>query len=140
MQSIDQYRQMDGLLLMAATNYLDGLEPTLIRDGRFDAKLRLDLPCEEDRKAILAAQLAAFPSRVRDWSEIARRTPGWSPARLKGLVERAALATKGNVIDERHLIEALESAGGHDRPALDPVGWEDVVLPARVVADLRALI
>ena len=100
MQSIDQYRQMDGLLIMAATNYLDGLEPTLIRDGRFDAKLRLDLPSEEERKAILAAQLTAFPSRVRDLTEIARRTPGWSPARLKGLVERAALATKGNVIEE----------------------------------------
>ena len=140
MQSIDQYRQMDGLLIMAATNYLDGLEPTLTRDGRFDAKLRLDLPSEEERKAILAAQLKAFPSRVQDLSEIARRTPGWSPARLRGLVERAALATKGNVIEENHLIEALERGGGHDRPALDPVGWEDVVLPARVVADLRALI
>ncbi len=131
MQSIDQYRQVDGLLIMAATNYLDGLEPTLVRDGRFDAKLRLDLPSEEERKAILAAQLTAFPSHVQELSEIARRTPGWSPARLKGLVERAALATKGNLLEEKHLIEALEHAGGHDRPAVDPVNWEDVVLPAR---------
>ena len=50
MQSIDQYRQMDGLLIMAATNYLDGLEPTLVRDGRFDAKLRLDLPMTKTGK------------------------------------------------------------------------------------------
>ena len=35
MQSIDRYRSLDGLLIMAATNYLDGLEPTLIRDDSF---------------------------------------------------------------------------------------------------------
>lgn len=57
MQSIDQYRQTDGLLIIAATNYLDGLEPTLIRDGRFDARIRLDLPNESERKEILAALL-----------------------------------------------------------------------------------
>ena len=64
MQSMDQYRALDGLLIMAATNYLDGLEPTLIRDGRFDAKLRLDLPGIEDRKAMLAMQLRAFSSQA----------------------------------------------------------------------------
>jgi transitional endoplasmic reticulum ATPase len=140
MQSIDQYRAMDGLLIIAATNYLDGLEPTLIRDGRFDAKLRLDLPSEDDRRAILAAQLMSFSSNVRDLREIARRTPGWSPARLKSLVERAALEAKGHAVEEKHLVDALERTGGQDRPALEPVGWDDVVLPARVVDDLRALI
>src|SRR5689334_25063576 len=60
MQSIDQYRQMDGFLIVAATNYLDGLEPTLIRDGRFDARIRLDLPSESERAEILTAQLRKF--------------------------------------------------------------------------------
>jgi SpoVK/Ycf46/Vps4 family AAA+-type ATPase len=131
MQSIDQYRTIPGLLIMAATNYLDTLEPTLIRDGRFDAKLRLDLPSEVDRKAILMAQLRAFPSRIQSVDEIARRTPGWSPARLKSLVERAALTAKSQPVEHRHLIEALERTGGRDRPALEPVGWDDVVLPPK---------
>jgi transitional endoplasmic reticulum ATPase len=49
MQSIDGYRNVDGLLIMAAINYLDGLEPILIREGRFDLKLRLDLAARTRR-------------------------------------------------------------------------------------------
>jgi len=140
MQSIDQYRQMDGLLIVAATNYLDGLEPTLIRDGRFDARIRLDLPSESERAEILAAQLRKFRWKNDDLTAIAKRTPGWSPARLKSLVDRAALCAQEKVIEERHLVEALESTGGRDQGSLEPVGWDDVVLPAAVVGDLRALL
>jgi len=140
MQSIDQYRQMDGLLIVAATNYLDGLEPTLIRDGRFDARIRLDLPSESERAEILAAQLRKFRWKNHDLTAIAKRTPGWSPARLKGLVDRAALCAQEKVIEERHLVAALESTGGRDQGSLEPVGWDDVVLPAAVVGDLRALL
>jgi transitional endoplasmic reticulum ATPase len=140
MQSIDQYRQMDGLLIVAATNYLDGLEPTLIRDGRFDARIRLDLPNESERAEILAVQLRKFRWKNHDLTAIAKRTPGWSPARLKGLVDRAALSAQEKVIEERHLVAALESTGGRDRGSLEPVGWDDVVLPAAVVGDLRALL
>jgi transitional endoplasmic reticulum ATPase len=140
MQSIDQYRTVDGILVMAATNHLDGMEPTLIREGRFDAKLRLDLPDEEGRKAILTAQLARAAWRKHDLSAIARRTPGWSPARLKGLVDRSALLANGKAIEERHLIEALENGGGQDRPPIDHVSWDDVVLPRRVTEDLQTLI
>lgn len=140
MQSIDRYRTLDGFLLMAATNHLDGLEPTLIREGRFDVKLRLDLPDEEGRRTILAAQLAKGAWRKQDLSAVARRTPGWSPARLKSLVDCATLLANGNPVEERHLIEALEQGGGQDRPALDPVTWDDVVLPERVVEDLKTLL
>jgi len=140
MQSIDQYRQMEGFLIVAATNYLDGLEPTLIRDGRFDARIRLDLPSETERAEILTAQLRKFRWKNHDLTAIAKRTPGWSPARLKSLVDRAALCAQEKVIEERHLIEALESTGGRDQGSLEPVGWDDVVLPAAVVGDLRALL
>jgi len=140
MQSIDRYRNLEGLLLMAATNHLDGLEPTLIREGRFDVKLRLDLPDEEGRREILAAQLARVAWNKHDFSAIARRTPGWSPARLKSLVDRATLLANGKPVDEGHLIQALESSGGQDRPAVELVDWDDVVLPERVIEDLKALI
>jgi transitional endoplasmic reticulum ATPase len=140
MQSIDRYRTLDGLLLMAATNHLDGLEPTLIREGRFDVKLRLDLPDDEARRAILAALLAKGSWRKQDLSAIARRTPGWSPARLRSLVDRATLLANGTPVEERHLIDALERSGGQDRPAIERVTWDDVVLPASVVEDLKTLL
>jgi transitional endoplasmic reticulum ATPase len=140
MQSIDQHRHLEGFLLMAATNYLDGLEPTLIREGRFDAKLRLGLPGEDGRKEILAAQLARLAWRKHDLSNIARRTPGWSPARLRSLVDRAILLANGNPIEERHLVEALESTGGQDHPAVERVQWDDVILPQHVTEELQALI
>lgn len=140
MQSIDRYRSLDGLLIVAATNYLDGLEPTLIRDGRFDLKLRLDLPDEQSRQEMLGAQLGRHDWRKHDLSGIARRTPGWSPARLKGLVDRAALLANGGPITEGHLVEALEKSGGQDRPALEQVTWDDVILPERTLEDLRTLI
>jgi transitional endoplasmic reticulum ATPase len=140
MQSIDQYRQLDGFLIVAATNYLDGLEPTLIRDGRFDARIRLDLPSESERAEILTTQLRKFRWKNHDLTAIAKRTPGWSPARLKSLVDRAALCAQEKVIEERHFVEALESTGGRDQGSLESVSWDDVVLPAAVVEDLRALL
>ncbi|MEO7651051.1 MAG: AAA family ATPase [Bryobacteraceae bacterium] len=140
MQSIDQYRQMDGLLIVAATNYLDGLEPTLIRDGRFDARVRLDLPNESERQNILAAQLRKLRWKNHDLTAIAKRTPGWSPARLKSLVDRASLRAQGKAFEERHLIEALESTGGRDQGSLESVGWDDVVLPSAVLGDLQTLL
>jgi len=140
MQSMDQYRYMDGLLIVGATNYLDSLEPTLIRDGRFDAKIRLDLPSESERKEILAVHLRKHRSGTFDLSAIARRTPGWSPARLGTLVDRAALSAQGKSIEERHLVDALERTGGRDHGLIEPVGWDDVVLPCSVADDLRTLL
>ncbi len=140
MSAMDKYRSMDGLLIMAATNQLDGLEPTLIREGRFDLKLRLDLPDEESRRQILEALLAQAKWRPFDLAGLARRTPNWSPARLRALVDRASELAAGRPIDEQHVVRALESSGGRDRPPMEPVGWDDVVLPEAVVHDLKALI
>src|SRR5262249_30601510 len=53
MSAIDHYRAVRGFVLMAATNRLDGLDEALIREGRFDLKLRIDLPDEAARTKIL---------------------------------------------------------------------------------------
>ena len=140
MQAIDQHRNLDGLLIVAATNYLETLEPTLVRDGRFDAKLRLDLPDEDGRKEILAALLKQVRWRTHDLALLVRRTPGWSPARLKGLADRAVLLANGSPVEEAHLLAALEASGGHDSPNLEKVSWDDVVLPELVVHDLQTLL
>ena len=104
MQSIDQYRQMDGLLIMAATNYLDGLEPTL-DPGRPIRREAAPRPAERRRPESdsRGATYGSFFRSVRDLSEIARRTPGWSPARLKGpgraggAAQPRAMSSKNNI-------------------------------------------
>lgn len=140
MQSIDQSRQWDGFLLMAATNLLDGLEPTLIREGRFDAKLRLDLPDAQEREEVLRTLVGHQRALAGVFTDLARRTPGWSPARLKSLVDRAMLGARGVALTEQHLLAALEASGGADRPNFERVEWENVILPASTVKDLQALI
>jgi SpoVK/Ycf46/Vps4 family AAA+-type ATPase len=141
MQCIDQYRSTPGLIIMGATNALDALDPAVLREGRFDTKIRVDLPDESTRRLILTTQLkkqgATFPVE-----EFAKRTPGSSPARLQELVNRAAtFALK----DKRSLTSvdlrrALEESGGQDRPLFKPVSWDEVVLEPETLAEVRTLI
>ena len=142
MQCLDRYRSEPGFILMAATNFYDGLDEALVRDLRFDEKIRVDLPDQSTREQILAAQLekrlwAPFPLKP-----FATRTPGWSAARLAGLVNRAAAAaaTENRRIEQRDLQRALEETGGTDRPLITVVEWGDLVLSPAVEQDLRNLV
>ena len=142
MQSIDQHRELPGFILMAATNLLDGLDEALIRPGRFDLKLRIDLPDEPTRLKVFEAQLSSKPRRRFELQEFARKTPGWSPAKIRALVEQAAMfaAEEGRKIEGRDLRRAFAEAGGKDRPLVQPVQWQDIVLQEHVERDLRTLI
>lgn len=142
MQSIDYYRELPGFVLMAATNVLDGLDEALTRPGRFDLKLRVDLPDETTRLKIFEAQLSKKPWRRFDLLQFARKTPGASAAKIRALVDQAAAfaADEGRNIEERDLRRALEEGGGKDRPLVQPVQWQDIVLDEHVEQDLRTLI
>ena len=142
MQCIDQYRSMPGLVLMAATNLLDGLDPALIREGRFDVRIRIDMPDEETRRRIFEAQLKHKPSRSCDVGEAARRTPGASAAKIKSIVDRAAAiaAQEDRRIEERDLRRALDDTGGKDRPLVQSVQWQDLIVEAEVEEELRTLV
>jgi SpoVK/Ycf46/Vps4 family AAA+-type ATPase len=141
MQCIDQYRSSPGLIIMGATNALDSLDPAILREGRFDTKIRVDLPDESTRRLILATQLkkqgAGFAVE-----EFAKRTPGSSPARLQELVNRAATFAmeEKRSLTAADLRRALEESGGQDRPLLKPVSWEEVVLEPETLAEVRTLI
>ena len=141
MQCIDQYRRTPGLLLMAATNSVDSLDPALIREGRFDLKLRLDLPNEAERTQILTAILGRRGVRfaAEPW---ARATSGYSPAKLNALVDRAASLAmiEHTPFSEKHLSAALTASGGQDRPLIQPVQWEDIIVEPSVEEDLRLLV
>ena len=142
MGCIDDARKHPGLILMAATNLYDGLDRALIREGRFDLHIRLDLPNEEERAQIFDAQLANRPSRQFDFQPFAKRTPGWSAAKIGTLVDRAAFfaAEEQRKIEERDLARALAETGGKDRAAFKEVDWADVVLSPDTEADLRNLV
>lgn len=142
MSAIDQYRTVSGFVLMAATNRLDGLDEALIREGRLDVKIRLDLPDEAARLKVLQAQLSAKPWRPFDLREFAHKTPGASAAKLRALVDQAAnyALTDNRKIEGRDLYRALGENGGRDRPQLERVNWDDVVIAESIRCDLRSII
>ena len=142
MARIDEAHNQAGVILMAATNFYDGLDRALIREGRFDLHIRLDLPNEEGRARIFEKQLIKRPAQRIDIQVFARRTPGWSAAKISGLVDRAAAfaAQEHRRVDEKDLSRALAETGGKDRAAFKEVEWGDVVLAPETEADLRNLI
>jgi transitional endoplasmic reticulum ATPase len=142
MSAIDHYRSVNGFVLMAATNRLDGLDEALVREGRFDVKIRVDLPDEAARQEILRAQLTKKPWKKFDLQEFARITPGASAARLRALVDQAAnFALTGNrKIEADDLRRAIYGNGGKDRPLVERVEWDEVVVHESVLQDLKSLV
>jgi len=142
MSAIDHYRAIRGFVLMAATNRLDGLDEALIREGRFDVKLRIDLPDEAARMKILEAQLSKMPWKRFDLQEFARRMPGASAAKLRAVVDQAAgyALADNRRIEAEDLRRALNGNGGKDRPQLERVEWDEVVVSESVKQDLKSLV
>jgi cell division protease FtsH len=95
---------------MAATNRPDVLDPALIRPGRFDRRVVLDLPDVEGRKAILAIHAKGKPFEKNvNWEKVAKRTVGFSGADLENMLNEAAIlaARLGKkAIDMKDLEEA----------------------------------
>jgi len=107
---MDGFTPNDNVIVIAATNRGDLLDPALLRPGRFDRRVVLDMPDLEGRKAILAihARGKKFAKSV-DWEKVAKRTVGFSGADLENMLNEAAiLAARLNKkeIDERDLEEA----------------------------------
>jgi len=83
-----------GVILIAATNRPDILDPALLRPGRFDRQIVVDRPDLEGRKAILRVHSKGKPlSPDVDLDVIARRTPGFTGADLANVINEAALLT-----------------------------------------------
>ena len=89
---MDGFEASEGIIMMAATNRPDILDPALLRPGRFDRQIVVPLPELEDRKEILAVHLKGKRHEADlDVNVIARGTPGMSGADLANLVNEAAL-------------------------------------------------
>jgi len=140
LQQVDQVRRYPGVVLMAATNHIDALDPAVIRDGRFDYKKKLALPNHDERQAVLRAQLRGIQAGAVDFELVARRTEGYSQARLNLLVESAKSLAKAAPVETSHLLAALRASmgGEKDQPGRK-MTWADLILPEPVVDKLRIL-
>lgn len=89
---MDGFEPHQAVIVLAATNRPDVLDPALLRPGRFDRHVTLDLPDREDRVAILAVHTRKVPLDTDiNLDRIAGTTPGFSGADLKNLVNEAAI-------------------------------------------------
>ncbi|HEX5496384.1 MAG TPA: ATP-binding protein, partial [Mycobacteriales bacterium] len=148
LRSLEEWHPVHDLVIMAATNRLDDLDRSIVRPGRFDRHIRVDLPDLAARRAVLAAQLAGRPVAADlDLDQIARHTAGRTPATIVRVVEAAALAafraaTESGApvpITTGHLGAALAGLGGTDRPTVEDWTWDRLILAEDVKAELRQI-
>ena len=89
---MDGFTQNDNVCVLAATNRGDLLDPALLRPGRFDRRVVVDMPDIEGRKAILAIYARNKPVAAGlNWDAVARRTVGFSGADLENMLNEAAI-------------------------------------------------
>ena len=109
---MDGFDQRTAVILMAATNRPDILDPALLRPGRFDRHITVDRPDLEGRKAILKVHARGKPfDDTIDLAVVARRTPGFTGADLANVINEAALlAARWNkkAIGSKEVEEAID--------------------------------
>jgi len=106
---MDGFESNDGVILLAATNRPDILDPALLRPGRFDRQIVVDMPDVKGREQILRVHTRKIPlSSGVNLERIAKGTPGLSGAELSNIVNEAALL-----------------AARRNKPAVDMVDLED---------------
>lgn len=90
---MDGFAQNDNVIVMAATNRGDMLDPALVRPGRFDRRVSVSLPDLEERKYILSIHAKGKPFVDNlNWDKVARRTVGFSGADIENMLNEAAIA------------------------------------------------
>lgn len=120
---MDGIDTQDGVIIIAATNRKDVLDPALLRPGRFDREVVVSLPDVKGREQILNvhAETVKLTENV-NWEKIARGTPGFSGAELANLINEGALiAAKhdAEAVDQHHLEEARDKvAWGRQRRSM----------------------
>ena len=115
---MDGMNDNSGIVVVAATNRPDVLDPALLRAGRFDRQITVSLPDRNGREAILRvhARNKPFASDV-DLGALAKRTPGFSGADLENVLNEAAILAVRHHSDEIHLAHVDEAI---DRVMMGP--------------------
>ena len=125
---MDGFSSKEGVIVLAATNQPDVLDKALLRPGRFDRRVVVNLPDKAGREAILKVHTRSVPlADDVDLGELASSTPGLSGADLRNLVNEAALLAarrEQEEVRQKDFLDALEKIVlGPERPLL--VGPEE---------------
>ncbi len=120
---MDGFSSREGIIVLSATNQPDVLDKALLRPGRFDRRVVVNLPDRKGREAILKVHVRKVPLDADvSLTEIAASTPGLSGADLKNLVNEAALLAARrelNAVRAKDFTDALEKIVlGPERPLL----------------------
>jgi cell division protease FtsH len=120
---MDGFSSREGIIVLAATNQPDMLDKALLRPGRFDRHVVVNLPDKNGRAAILKVHTRGVPlAHDVSLGEIAAATPGFSGADLKNLVNEAALLAarrEQNEVRHQDFLDALEKIVlGPERPII----------------------
>jgi cell division protease FtsH len=120
---MDGFSSREGIIVLAATNQPDVLDKALLRPGRFDRRVVVNLPDKTGREAILKVHTRSVPlANDANLGEVAATTPGFSGADLKNLVNEAALLAarrEQNEVRHKDFMDALEKIVlGPERPLL----------------------
>jgi len=124
---MDGFDPATGVVVIAATNRPEVLDPALLRPGRFDRQVVIPLPTQRERKAILEVHAKGKPLGPDvDLEVVARGTPGFSGADLANLVNEAAIFA---VRAAREVIGAVDFAEARDRILLGRRDSSNALLP-----------
>jgi cell division protease FtsH len=120
---MDGFSSRQGIIVLAATNQPDVLDKALLRPGRFDRRVVVNLPDKTGREAILKVHTRNVPlGKEASLGDLAAATPGFSGADLRNLVNEAALlaARRGqDQVNQKDFLDALEKIVlGPERPLL----------------------
>ncbi|HYD53214.1 MAG TPA: ATP-dependent zinc metalloprotease FtsH [Gemmatimonadaceae bacterium] len=120
---MDGFSSREGIIVLAATNQPDVLDKALLRPGRFDRRVVVNLPDRKGRKAILEVHTRRVPlAPDANLGELASSTPGLSGADLRNLVNEAALLAarrEQDAVHQKDFLDALEKIIlGPERPLL----------------------
>jgi cell division protease FtsH len=124
---MDGFDPATGVVVMAATNRPEVLDPALLRPGRFDREVEIPLPNQAERAAILAVHVTGkHLAPDVGVNAVARATPGFSGADLANLINEAAIVA---VRDDRDLIFARDIDEARDRVLLGRRDASNALLP-----------
>ncbi|MBO1414561.1 ATP-dependent zinc metalloprotease FtsH [Streptomyces sp. FH025] len=127
LSEMDGFDQSTGIVVLAATNRPDALDPALLRPGRFDRQVTVPLPNQGERAAILSVHVRGKTLAPDvDLERVARGTPGFSGADLANLVNEAAINA---VRAERAIITAADLDDARDRVLLGRRESSNALLP-----------
>lgn len=113
LSELDGFEQNENVIVMGATNRPDILDKALLRPGRFDRQINVDLPTRKNRLAIMKIHARGKPiAKDVDLDRIARGTPGFSGADLQNLLNESALIAARNKKNE---IEAEDIESARDK-------------------------